>query len=311
MGTSTSSGTSNSVTPASVPDAPTNLSATVEDSSIDLSWSAPASDGGSAITDYVVEYKLTSGGTWSVFNDGVGTTPSATVTSLSNDNSYDFAIIAKNTIGQGATSSPVSATPGPPAQVLIQSFSSKTTPTISTAVRITNEGSIAYEYQYSWCVNGSEVESCGSSDDVFDSTAAKLIQPGTNFDTMLQSTVPAIGNYWFHVTAQFGSDSSTASQSFTAVAPATDNSGGGSSGPAVGAVEVEVAGVVSCRNRPLRPHALLLAISMATAKLIRSTSRYSFHFGRHRRHSKTKVDINGDGKVDTTDFSILLYHWSK
>lgn len=42
-------GSSTGVTPASVPDAPTNLAGGVDDSSINLSWSAPASNGGSAL----------------------------------------------------------------------------------------------------------------------------------------------------------------------------------------------------------------------------------------------------------------------
>jgi hypothetical protein len=217
IGTSTSSGTSNGVTPATVPSAPLNLAATVRDSSIDLSWSAPASNGGSSLTDYVVEYKLTSGGTWSIFADGFGTTPATTVTSLSNDNSYDFRIYAKNIVGTSTASSVVSATPGAPAQVLIQSFSSLLIPTISTNVRITNEGSTAYEYQYTWCVTDSALNQCGGGDDVFSSTAAKLIQPGENFDTTLNSTVSTIGNYYFHIKALFGSDSSVANQSFTAI----------------------------------------------------------------------------------------------
>jgi len=139
FGTSSSSGTSNSVTPASIPDAPTNLAATVQDSSIDLTWSVPVSNGGSPITDYIVEYKLTNGGVWSVFADGVSTTPAATVTSLSNDNSYDFRIIAKNAVGSGIASTEVSSAPGSPAQVIILGFSDVTSPTIATEVRITNE----------------------------------------------------------------------------------------------------------------------------------------------------------------------------
>jgi hypothetical protein len=232
IGTSTSSGTSNGVTPSSVPGAPTNLAATVGDSSIVLSWSAPASNGGSPLTDYIVQYKLTSGGTWATFTDGVSTVPSATVTSLANDNSYDFRVYAKNAINTGPASSEVSATPGAPAQVLIQSFSDLITPTISTAVRITNEGSVPYEYQYTWCVTDSVSNACGGGNDVFSSTAAKLIAPGENFDTVLNSTVPTAGNYYFHINVQFGSDSSVAHQSFTATAdaPVTPPSGGGGGG---------------------------------------------------------------------------------
>lgn len=97
-GTSPFSNVSDPVTPsaqATVPYAPTNLAATVGDGSISLSWAIPSSDGGSPITDYIIEYKLSSSGTWVVFNDGVSTNLTAVVTSLSNDNAYDFRVSAK------------------------------------------------------------------------------------------------------------------------------------------------------------------------------------------------------------------------
>jgi hypothetical protein len=222
IGTGPVSSPSNSVTLFTEPSVPVNLAATVAGSSIALSWSAPLSDGGSAITDYVIEYQLTTGGTWSVFSDGTSTNTTTLVTGLSDNTSYDFRVSAINIIGQSIPSTLVTATPGEPAQVLIQSFPDLTSPSIGTAVRITNEGSVAYEYQYTWCITDSIGNLCGGGNDVFSSTAAKLIQPGNNFDTTLNSNVPIPGNYWFHVTVVYGSQSSTANQSFTAVATFPD-----------------------------------------------------------------------------------------
>lgn len=54
----------------------------------------------------------------------------------------------------------MSAIPGEPAQVLVLGFSDVTVPTIGTTVRITNEGSIAYEYHYTWCITTSENNLC-------------------------------------------------------------------------------------------------------------------------------------------------------
>ncbi len=152
---------------------------------------------------------------------------SANITNLSNTNSYDFRVSARNLIGQGEWSSIISATPGSPAQVLIQNFTDLTAPSVTTAVRITNEGTTEYEYQYTWCVTDSHSNLCGGGDDIFASTAAKLIQPGENFDTVLNSSGLNPGNYWFHLNVQFGSDSSQASQSFTVVAETSTNPGGG------------------------------------------------------------------------------------
>ena len=75
-----------------------------------LSWSAP-SNGGSAITDYIVQYKLSSSGTWLTFSDGVGTATTATVTGLTNDSAYDFRVAAVNALGTGAYSATVNSTP--------------------------------------------------------------------------------------------------------------------------------------------------------------------------------------------------------
>ena len=306
IGTGVSSGSSSGVTPANVPGAPTNLAPTVGDSSVDLSWSAPVSNGGSALTDYVIEYKLTTGGTWAVFADGVNTTPSVTVTGLANDNSYDFRVYAKNAIGTGVASGEVSATPGSPAQVLIQSFTDLTTPSISTAVRITNEGSTAYEYQYTWCITDSALNLCGGIDDIFSSTAAKLIQPLENWDTTLNSTVPTAGNYFFHLNVSFGSDSSQAVQSFTATSATVPPPSGGGGGGGGGGVFIP----------PVVPE--VPSSSCIGADLNRDGKVNSVDFSVMLSFWKTPspfknvcVDINTDKQVNSVDFSILLYQWGK
>jgi hypothetical protein len=305
LGNSVSSGSSSGITPASVPGVPTNLAAVVQDSSINLSWTAPASNGGSALVDYVIEYKLTTGGTWSTFADGVSTVPATTVTSLSNDNSYDFRVSAQNIIGTGSASSEVSATPGSPAQVLVQSFSNLITPTIGTAVRITNEGSVAYEYQYTWCVTDSVINLCGGGNDVFSSTAARLIPAGDNFDTILSSTVLTAGNYFFHIDVQFGSDSSTANQSFTAVddtpvIPPVSGGGGGGGGGGSSSQPTSSDGVCvgSDFNNDGRVNSIDFSIMLAFWKT-------------PAPFKNNCADTNSDKQVNSVDFSILLYQWGK
>ena len=56
---------------AAAPDAPTSLSASAGDQSATISFTAPASDGGLAITNY--EYSLDGGGTWTAFSPSVTT----------------------------------------------------------------------------------------------------------------------------------------------------------------------------------------------------------------------------------------------
>ncbi|MHD0300735.1 fibronectin type III domain-containing protein [Rhodococcus qingshengii] len=94
-----------------VPGAPTGLSATAGNGQIALAWTAPASNGGSAITDYVVQRSPDGGTTWTTFADGVGVGLNATITSLTNGTAYLMRVAAVNAIGQSAWSSTVSATP--------------------------------------------------------------------------------------------------------------------------------------------------------------------------------------------------------
>jgi hypothetical protein len=111
-GSGTASTVSATPLSATAPGAPTALSGSAGAAQVALTWTAPASDGGSAITDYVVQYRTTAGpGTWNTFADGTSTTTSATVTGLTNGTGYDFQVAAVNSAGQGAYSSIASATP--------------------------------------------------------------------------------------------------------------------------------------------------------------------------------------------------------
>ena len=91
------------------PGAPTSLLAARGSGQIGLSWTAPASNGGSAITDYVIQYLY--GGTWIPFVDGTSNTTSAIVTGLTNGTVYDFRVAAVNIAGQGNWSTSVTSTP--------------------------------------------------------------------------------------------------------------------------------------------------------------------------------------------------------
>jgi hypothetical protein len=111
-GTGSASADSNTVTPAAtVPGAPTSLNATAGDAQVVLTWTAPASNGGSAITDYVVEKSPAGAGTWTTFADGTSATTGATVTGLTNATAYDFRVSTVNAIGTGTPSATASATP--------------------------------------------------------------------------------------------------------------------------------------------------------------------------------------------------------
>jgi len=112
-----------SATPATVPSAPVLGTITPAAVSALLSWTAPASNGAS-ITDYRIEYKLTSDSVWAVYNDGTHTDLSTTITTLIPEVSYDFRIAALNSVGQGVFSNVESVIPeGIPATITYEDTS--------------------------------------------------------------------------------------------------------------------------------------------------------------------------------------------
>ena len=116
---------------ATEPTAPQSVVAVAGNTQATLSWAAPASSGGSAITDYVVEYSVQSSGVWSVLSDGVSTSLSATVTGLVNDTSYSFRVSALNVVNTGAVAlSSTSVTP-------VTTTTTTTTTTIATTTTTT------------------------------------------------------------------------------------------------------------------------------------------------------------------------------
>jgi alpha-tubulin suppressor-like RCC1 family protein len=77
---------------------------TARDGSVSLTWTAPTSDGGSAVTDYVIEFS-TDGDSWSTFVDETSAATTATVTGLTNATSYVFRVTARNSVADGVASS--------------------------------------------------------------------------------------------------------------------------------------------------------------------------------------------------------------
>ena len=100
-----------SATPATVPSAPQNLVASAGNGSVSLSWTAPASNGGAAVTSYNVLRSTSSGAESSLSSGVVGTT--FTDSTVSNGTTYFYKVAAVNSVGPGPLSNEASATPAP------------------------------------------------------------------------------------------------------------------------------------------------------------------------------------------------------
>lgn len=91
--------------PSDFPGSPTNVSAYLGDDLVTyLIWDAPASDGGRAITDYVIYYKLAGDTNYTLLVDAINTTTlNVPVPGLTVGQTYDFRVYAKNYNGLSAS----------------------------------------------------------------------------------------------------------------------------------------------------------------------------------------------------------------
>jgi uncharacterized protein (TIGR02145 family) len=130
-GNSPASTASNSVTPSSVPGAPTIGTATAGNAQTIVAFTAPASNGGSAITGYTVT--STPGGI-----TATGPVSPITVTGLTNGTAYTFTVVATNANGNSLPSSASnSVTPTAPSTV-------PGAPTIGTATKGNAQATITF-----------------------------------------------------------------------------------------------------------------------------------------------------------------------
>jgi len=178
----------------SPPGAPSLNAATAGDRQVALSWSAPSSDGGSAITSYRL-YRGTTSTNGALVTSGdcanLGTRLSCTDGALTNGQIYYYQVSAANGIGEGSKSNQRSATPnvppcsgGPSNNCFVNAIASSTSP-----------------YSNSQSTSGATVESGEPLPDCQTSTGATVwykwtapssgtatvstVSGSTNFDTVL------------------------------------------------------------------------------------------------------------------------------
>ena len=112
VGTGAASNVDNATTTTTVPGAPTGLTAIASGTTtIDLSWNAPSSDGGSPITGYRIEVSPNGDSNWTNRVANTGTTSTTySHTGLSAGTTRHYRVSAINANGTGAASNTANAT---------------------------------------------------------------------------------------------------------------------------------------------------------------------------------------------------------
>ena len=203
---------SNTVTATpGIPGEPTSLRPTALNGSVLLNWSAPTLTGGSAITDYVVEFTTDTSSGFTVFSDGVSTSTSTTVTGLTNGTSYFFRVKAVNSIGTGQPSGVASGAPwavvvpSAPTELRVSNIE-LTKISLAWATPVSDGGSSISDYLIEYSVNA------GTSWSTFVDTIT----------TLRSTTVTGLTNgtaYIFRVSAINISGASSPSTSSSQVSP--------------------------------------------------------------------------------------------
>lgn len=190
----------------SVPTAPQSLSATANDGSIDLSWSPPLSDGGSAITNYEL-YRGTAPGAESWVAE-LGNVNAYTDGGLTNGTTYYYTVSAKNGVGEGPASDEASATPQPPPAT------DPGAPTLTTAMAGNGTVSLA------WTAPTSDGGSPITNYTIYRGTSAGaesfLVTVG-NVTSYIDANVVNGTTYWYTVAAVNGVGTGPASNELSAM----------------------------------------------------------------------------------------------
>ncbi len=155
--------------PATAPDAVTDLSGTRGNQSVTLAWTAPSANG-SPINGYLVERRIGSGGSWVVLASNTGSTSTSYLsTGLTNGTTYYYRVAAINGVGTGPYSNVTTAlVPKAPYSGSTPNnrypATGETDVTQGTTYSLSTLYSIAdIVYDGSSCVGGAGTSGCGRS----------------------------------------------------------------------------------------------------------------------------------------------------
>ena len=214
--------------------APAAASGTSGNTQVSLSWSAPASNGGSAVTGYQVQVSTSAAGSYSNATgctaNATSTGTTCTATGLTNGTAYYFKIAAINAAGTGTASSASSGVtpytvPGTPAAPT--GTSANASVALSWSAPASNGGSAVtgYQVQVSTSAAGSYASAAGCT------------SAATSASTTCTATGLTNGTaYYFKIAAINAAGTGTQSAASSSVTPAVPSYTVGSSGPGGGTI---------------------------------------------------------------------------
>jgi titin len=199
-----------SATPAMVPGSPTIAARAAGDAQIELTWAAPASNGGASITSYKIEQSTTSataGFTVAVASTG-STAITKTFTSLTNGQAYWFKVSAINTMGTGTASAVQTATPTATSTV-------PGSPTLSALTA--GDAAISLSWTAPSSTGGASITSYKIEQSTTSASAGFTVAVASTGSTATSKTITGLTNgqaYWFKVSAinSVGTSATSASQ---------------------------------------------------------------------------------------------------
>ena len=108
-----------SAVPVGPPEVPTGLQVGTGNSLLTARWSAPSNNGGRAISDYDIQYRVaSSGGSWSDWQAStVSTATTTTITGLTNGTGYEVRVRAVSSAGNGPWTGSATNKAGKPSHV--------------------------------------------------------------------------------------------------------------------------------------------------------------------------------------------------
>jgi titin len=176
------SNASSAITPRTVPGAPRSPVATAGRGSVALSWTAPSSTGGAALTGYRVQ-RSTNGTTWTTVTNSAPLSRTFTVTGLTNGTRYQFRIAANNAAGAGANSSAVSATPRtvPGAPTKVVGKPAKKSVALTWKAPAATGGSPITAYRVEYSTNGKKWTTATTAAPLSRNFTVKKLKSGTTY----------------------------------------------------------------------------------------------------------------------------------